>query len=141
MSNPFLRQSRLPAVLPVVTDKMLREEAAAFQAYRDSEDAKKFKVKTQFGFSRYSTEEQAKEFAATLKEPYCILSCKSNHNRKYHNEHPRKVEATSSYAQQLIRAGWARNAAIANSQNLHRLSDKRMKEVEALVPTIHHDSK
>lgn len=48
------------------------KEAQAFAAYRAKEDAKKFKVRDAFGFSRYSTLAEAEAFAATLKDAVVI---------------------------------------------------------------------
>jgi hypothetical protein len=49
------------------------KEAQAFIAYRAKEDAKKFKVRDAFGFSRYSTLEEAQAFAATLKNAEILI--------------------------------------------------------------------
>ena len=44
-----------------------QEAAVAFAEYREGEESKKFKVRDAFGFSRYSTLEEAEAFAATLE--------------------------------------------------------------------------
>jgi hypothetical protein len=54
------------------SEEAQRAEAAAFDAYRAKEDAKKFKVCDAFGFSRYATLEEAQAFAATLKDAEII---------------------------------------------------------------------
>ena len=55
-----------------IKKEALRKEAKAFAAYRASEEAKKFKVRDKFGFSRYATLEQAEAFATTLVDAEII---------------------------------------------------------------------
>ena len=52
--------------------KARKEEDAAFAAYREKEESKKFKVRDAFGFSRYNTLEEAEAFASTLKDAEVI---------------------------------------------------------------------
>jgi len=54
------------------SEEAQRKEAQAFAAYRAKEEAKKFKVRDAFGFSRYATLEEAQAFAATLKNAEII---------------------------------------------------------------------
>ena len=56
-----------------MTKKERKAEQAAFAAYRASEEAKKFKVRDKFGFSRYATLEEAQAFAATLGDDAEII--------------------------------------------------------------------
>jgi len=45
-----------------------------------------------------------------------------------------KVASTIKYAKGLIDAGWNRDEAITNSQNLWHIPDKRMIEVGNAIP-------
>ena len=54
----------------LITDS--NKEQAEFEAYRASEEAKKFKVRDKFGFSRYATLAEAQAFAATLDDAEII---------------------------------------------------------------------
>jgi len=63
---------RLPAKLPVVRPEVVRAEMAAYDEWVAAETAKPFRLRTQFGSSRYATMEAAEAFAATLSEPYFI---------------------------------------------------------------------
>ena len=45
---------------------------AAYDEWVAAETAKPFRLRTQFGSSRYATMEAAEAFAATLSEPYFI---------------------------------------------------------------------
>jgi len=44
-----------------------------------------------------------------------------------------KVKFTAEYVERLVKAGWEYEQAVANSQNLYHLSEKRMKEVRNML--------
>tara|TARA_R110002153_G_scaffold80653_1_gene204816 strand:+ start:698 stop:907 length:210 start_codon:yes stop_codon:yes gene_type:complete len=57
---------------PPPTKKEREQEAAAFAAYRAEEESKKVILRSQFGYSRYHTIEEATTQGETLGQPYCI---------------------------------------------------------------------
>lgn len=66
------RPVRFPADLPVVTKAEIAAEQVAFAKYRAEEDAKKFKVVTEYGSTRFATVAEARRFADFLDEdPRC----------------------------------------------------------------------
>jgi hypothetical protein len=53
----------LDRIVEAPTKEELAEERAAFDAYREEEDAKRFTLKTKLGSSKYATREEAEAAA------------------------------------------------------------------------------
>ena len=67
------RPVRFPADLPVVKKTEIVAEQVAFAKYRAEEDAKKFKVVTKYGSTRFATVAEACRFADSLDEDVEII--------------------------------------------------------------------
>ena len=67
------RPVRFPDDLSVVKKTEIAAEQVAFTKHRAEEDAKKFKVVTQFGSTRFATVAEACRFADSLDEEVTVI--------------------------------------------------------------------